>query len=249
MSFEVERAASLLVEAHQQHRLVVPFAPGPAKIADAYAVQDAVARRLGAVGGWKVGAKGLGETPNVAPLLAALIGTAPAQRPSSSFHMIGVEAELAFRLAEDVKPRSGPLAREAIWAAVESVHAAIEIVDTRLADWQRADKLWVLADNQSNGGFVYDPNGVPFEDRSFATVPVQLRIDGHVVVDRTGGNPAGDPRWLVEWLVNHCVQYRGGLHAGMVVTTGSYTGMLFLDRSASVEAVFEGIGSVEVRFA
>lgn len=248
MKFDIERAASLLIEARQKRQQVEPFAPGPAQAADAYAVQDAVARRLGPIGGWKVGAKGPGETPNAGPLLADLIRAAPAAWPSSSLHMIGVEAELAFRLGEDVKPSSGPLSRETIWSAVASVHAAIEIVDTRLAGWERADSLWVLADNQSNGGFAYDPNGVVPAARSFADAAVQLIIDGRPAVDQRGGNPAGDPRWLLEWLVDHCARERGGLRAGMVVTTGSYTGMLFVEPGASVKAVFEGIGAAEVRF-
>jgi 2-keto-4-pentenoate hydratase len=162
--------------------------------------------------------------------------------------MIGVEAELAFRIGRDLKPRSEPMISEEIWASIASVHAAIEIVDTRLANWKYADRLWVLADSQSNGGFVYDPNGVPLTDGSFADAPVRLEFDGRVVVEKRGGNPAGDPRWLVEWLTNHCAQSRGGLMAGQFVTTGSYTGMLFVAAGAAVMASFKGIGTVTVSF-
>jgi 2-keto-4-pentenoate hydratase len=248
MGFDVERAASLLVEGRRRHRRVEPFFPGPAGADDAYAVQDAVARRLGPLGGWKVGAKAPGETPNAAPLFAQLVRPSPADWPSSSLHMIGIEAELAFRLARDVEVRSEPMPREEIWRSIASVHAAIEIVDTRLVDWKQADRLWVLADNQSNGGFVYDPDGVPVSDRSFAEASVRLAVDGRLVAEGGGGNPARDPRWLVEWLVNHCAQSRGGLRAGMFVTTGSYTGMLFVEPGAAIEATFDGIGAARVRF-
>jgi 2-keto-4-pentenoate hydratase len=249
MRFDVERAASLLIEARQRRRQIEPFASGPAHAHDAYAVQDAVAQRLGPVAGWKVGAKGPGETPNAAPLLADLVRPSPAEWPSSSLHMIGVEAELAFRLGKDVEPRSHPWSREEIWSAIDTVHAAIEIVDTRLAGWERADKMWVLADNQSNGGFVYDPRGVPVGEQGFADAAVQLLVDGRTAVDHRGGNPAGDLRWLLEWLVDHCARCRGGLRAGTFVTTGSYTGMLFVEPGASVRATFDAIGSVQVCFA
>jgi 2-keto-4-pentenoate hydratase len=162
--------------------------------------------------------------------------------------MIGIEAELAFRVGRDITARHDPMDRDEIWAAIESVHAAIEIVDTRLDGWRQADRLWVLADNQSNGGFVYDPIGVPLNGSSFADAPVRLRVNGSTVVESKGGNPAGDPRWLVEWLVNHCVRSRGGLRAGMFVTTGSYTGMPFVEPGAWVEAAFDGIGIVVVHF-
>ena len=247
MNFDVERAASVLVAARQQHRQVEPFQPGPARTEDAYAVQDAVARRLGPLAGWKVGAKAPGETPNAAPLLAGLVRPSPADWPSSSLHMIGIEAELAFRLGQDVEARTEPMDRHEIWDSIATVHASIEIVDTRLADWREADRLWVLADNQSNGGFVHAPEGVPFRNASFLDVPVRLVINERTVVDGRGGNPAGDPRWLLEWLVDHCARHRGGLRAGMFVTTGSYTGMPFVEPGASVEATFEGIGTVRLR--
>jgi 2-keto-4-pentenoate hydratase len=247
--FDPEQAASRLVDARRGRRLMEPFSPGPAQAVDAYAVQDAVVRRLGPIAGWKVGAKGPGETPNAAPLLADLVRPSPAAWDSSSLHMIGVEAELAFRLGRDVKARSGSLSSQEVWSAIDSVHAAIEVVDTRLAGWERADRFWVLADNQSNGGFVYHPDGVNVGDDPMAEVAVRLRVDGRPVVERRGGNPAGDPRWLVEWLVNHCAHARGGLRAGMFITTGSYTGMQFVMPGACVDVEFAGVGAVEVRFS
>ena len=249
MTFDIDRAASILVEGRRQARLIEPFAPGPAGSDEAYAVQDAVASSLGSIGGWKVGAKAAGETPNAAPLLTSLIRPSPATWPSGSLSMIGIEAEIAFRLGRDIEPRTSSLGREEAWAAVASVHAAIEIVDTRLANWREADPLWVLADNQSNGGFVYDPNGIAWRNQDFSDLPVSLSIDGRAVVDARGGNPAGDPRWLLPWLFTHCAQRRGGLRAGMFVTTGSYTGLLFTEPGASVEAAFADIGSVKVYFS
>ncbi len=248
MGFDIERAALLLTEARRQHRQVTPFSPGPVQAEDAYAVQDAVARQLGPIAGWKVGAKAPGQVPNAAPLLAELARASPAEWPSSSLHMIGIEAELAFRLGRDVAPRETPVGREEIWAAVESVHAAIEIVDTRLVGWREVDRLWVLADNQSNGGFVYDPRGAALSGSSLADAPVRLVINGHTLIESKGGNPAGDPAWLVEWLVDHCARHRGGLCAGSFITTGSYTGMPFVEPGAVVEATFDGIGAVAVRF-
>jgi 2-keto-4-pentenoate hydratase len=248
MAFDAERVASLLVEARRQRRLIAPSAAGPAGPEDAYAVQDAVARRLGAVAGWKVGAKSAEATPNAAPLLADLVRTSPAAWPADSLHMIGVEAEIAFRIGRDVEPRGEPFGDAEARACIDSVHAAIEIVDTRLAGWAEADRLWVLADNQSNGGFVYDPDGIPWRDQDLSEAPVRLDIDGRTVVESRGGNPAGDPRRLLPWLLTHCARRRGGVRAGALVTTGSYTGMLFVEPGVCVDATFDGIGSVRVSF-
>jgi 2-keto-4-pentenoate hydratase len=249
MRFDVEQATSLLVEGHRQRRQVQTSWPGPSGSEEAYAVQAAVARRLGSIGGWKVGAKSSGEIPNAAPMLAELIRPSPVEWPKDTLHMRGVEAEIAFHIGRDIGPRTEPLGEDEIFAAVDSVHVAIEVVDTRLADWKNADRLWVLADNQSNGGFVYDPAGVPWRGQDFTDAAVRLTIDGQTAVEGRGGNPAGDPRWLLVWLVNHCVRHRGGLTAGTFVTTGSYTGMIFVDPGATVEAEFSGLGRAVVRFA
>jgi 2-keto-4-pentenoate hydratase len=248
LAFDVEAAADLLVAARRERRLLDVRRPGPRTVEDAYRVQDGVSRRLGPIGGWKVGAKGPGVVPTAAPLPAGLVRESPQDWPAAAFGMIGIEAEIAFRMRDAIGPRSGPVAPEEVYERVASVHAAIEIVDTRLADWRAADRLWVLADSQSNGGFVYEPTGIAWAQQDFTDAQVRLSVGGRVAVERRGGNPAGDPRWLLVWLANHCATLRGGLAAGAVVTTGSYTGMVFVEPGAEVEASFDGLGAARIRF-
>ena len=248
MGFDVENAARLLADARRQHRQLTPFSPGPPDAQAAYAVQDRIAGLFGPVGGWKVGAKAPPDMPIAAPLFADLVRPSPAEWPAGSLHMIGIEAELAFRVGRDVPARREPLSDDEIWGSIASMHAAVEIVDTRLATWKDADRLWVLSDNQSNGGFVYDRAGLAVPDGPLAEAQVRLVLDGKTVIDGVRANPAGDPRRLVAWLVNHCALSRGGLREGMFITTGSYTGMPFVEPGASVEARFDGIGAVSVSF-
>lgn len=247
MTFDVDAAAARLVESRQSGRLMQVSGDGPPHESDAYAVQSAVVRRLGHVGGWKVGAKSPSDAPNFAPLLADLVRPSPAEWASTEFNMRGIEAEIAFRLGRDIPPRAEPVEVDEVYSAIASVHAAIEIVDTRLADWERSDPLWKLADSQNNGGLVYDPQGIIWKGQNFADEPVRLTINGTVRCDRRGGNPAGDPRWLLVKLANHCAR-EGGVKAGDLITTGSCTGMIFVDSGALVEAEFDGIGKVSVRF-
>jgi 2-keto-4-pentenoate hydratase len=245
--FDPQTAAAELMEARRTRRLLDTRGRGPGGVEQAYEVQEAVARELGPIAGWKVGAKAPGDTPLAAPLFSSLVRPSPATFAPGSFHMIGIEAEVAFKLGTAVPARAQPLAPAEVFAHVASVHAAIEIVDTRLADWSNADRLWALADNQTNGAFVYDPAGVPWRDADYTDAQVRLEINGEVVVERAGGNPAGDPRPLLVWLVNHCATQRGGLAAGTFVTTGSYTGMIFIEPGATVTATFPGLGSAQVR--
>jgi len=247
MSFDIERATILLAEARRTGQPAAVFHPGPASPEEAYAVQDRIAAMLGPVGGWKVGARTPDGFPSAAPLLQDLIQTSPAAWPKHVFHLRGVEAEVAFKIGRDIPAGAGPVDEATAFAAVESVHAAIEIVDTRLDNWKDADPLWQLADNQSNAGLVYDPDGIPFHGQDFTHAPVRLTVDGHLMVEQRGGNTGGDPRRLLWWMIDHAVTRRGGLTAGTMITTGSYTGMIFVEAGARVEAEFSGLGRAETQ--
>jgi 2-keto-4-pentenoate hydratase len=246
--FDPTAAAADLIQAHRTGRLLDTRGRTPAGVEEAYAVQDGVARELGPVAGWKVGAKSPSDTPLAAPLFSSLIRPSPATWASDAFHMIAIEAEIAFRIGKAVEPRATPLDAKDVLAHVASVHTAVEIVDTRLEDWRNADRLWALADNQTNGAFAYDPVGQPWRDADYTDAQVRLEVNGKVLVEQAGGNTGGDPRALLVWLVNHCVGLRGGLAAGTIVTTGSYTGMIFIEPRAEVRASFAGLGTCEVRF-
>lgn len=248
MTFDARRAAELLIAARRDVSQTTLPKPPPASASDAYAVQKIVAETFGPARGWKVGAKARSETPKTSPLFADIVRPAPAEWPAASLHMIGIEAELAFRLGRDIPVSDAPVAPGEVWNAIASVHAAIEIVDTRVADWKNVDPLWLIADNQMNGGFVFAPDGVAIAAGSYADAAAKLTIDDAVAVERRGGNPAGDPRWLVEWCVDHVVRQRGGLTAGDFITTGSYTGMIFVPPGTRVTADFAGIGTVSVGF-
>jgi len=245
--FDAERLASTLLVARTR-RTQTTVRDAPPQVDDAYAAQDAVARRVGAIGGWKVGAKTPIAEPTCAPLFGSLIRPSPASWPAAEFHMIGIEAEVAFRLARDVAPGFGPLGAEEVYAHVASAHPAIEVVDTRLADWRHADPLTLLADNQMNGRFVYGDPVADWRSIDLANIAVRLSIDGKVTVDSVGGNTGGDPLRLLVWLVNHCRERRAGLAAGAIVTTGSFTGMTFVEPGARADAYFPQLGRASVEF-
>jgi 2-keto-4-pentenoate hydratase len=243
-------AAELLLAARQNGRRLTAFPDEvrPRTVADAYAVQDAVVSKLGAIAGWKVGAKDRSAEPTCAPLPAPLILRSPQRFAPGRFADNGVEAELAFTLAHDLPPRPQPYRVADIAAAVATVHPAIEIVDSRFIDLRAVDALSLLADFQSNGALVIG-NGValPHAFESSAQ-QVTLDVDGVRVVESRGSNPAGDVLRLLAWLADHAAVRNGGLRRDDIVTTGSWTGMRFVAPGTRIEAVFAGIGGVEVGF-
>lgn len=244
---QIRDAARQLIDARAVQRLVEPPFTIPTA-ADAYAIQDVVAAKLGPIGAWKVGAKGPQAQPTCAPIFAELLRPSPASIPASALGMIGIEAEIAFSLARDIAPGDRPLGREDLAAVIAAAHPAIEVVDTRVADWHNADRFWLLADNQMNAALVAGEAVTDWRDRDFTRQPVALKVDGRTTVEAIGGNAAGDPRRLLLCLIAHCRANGIALRAGTLITTGSCTGMAFVQPGAQVSAEFPDIGGASITF-
>lgn len=245
---KIEAAVRLLLSARGDMKPLValPLEYVPDDVAQAYAIQDAVSATLGAVGGWKVGAQGPMAEPTCAPLPAALIYVAPHAFSQLAGRPFAVEAEIALKLKHDLPLREHHYSAPEVIAAIGSVHPAIEIFESRYADFRQIDPLSKLADAQSNGALVY---GVGRCDRLAIDQTIQsveLYFNGKKVVNVVGGNPAGDVLRLLVWLANHLATRCGGLRAGQIVTTGSCTGLLFVEPNTQVKALFPGLGKVEL---
>ena len=134
-------------------------AAAPADVDDAYAIQDDVARRLWTSRGdpiraWKTGGPNADAIPVAAPIPASRVYADGVRLNGADYHFIGIEAELAYMLGRDLPPRATPYVESDVVEAIGSMHVAIEVCDSRLANFTTADALWKLADNQSNGGLV-----------------------------------------------------------------------------------------------
>ncbi len=249
MAAATNRIARMFLEARRGRPQVTPEPTDAlASEADAYAVQEQVVRELGPVGAWKVGAPSPTAEPVRAPILAADIRASPISVPASRFHMLGIEAEIAYRFGADLPARAHPYDADEVAAAIEGMLPAIELVDTRLRDYAAAPPLWKLADNQLNWGLVTGALTADWRRFDPLTQPVRLEVDSSAVAEGRGGNTAGDPFRLLVWLANHCGPHCGGLRCGQTVTTGSLTGLRFVAPGARVRAILEGLGEVAVTF-
>ncbi len=220
----------------------------PASRAEAYRIQDETIGALGPIGGWKVGAKGPDEEPICAPLPLIGMIESGAVLQGPSWQLRGIEVELALRLGRHIGPAErGDLTD--IWSAFDAVLPVIEIVETRLADWRHAPALAKLADLQSHGAVVLGtPRQMPSKIMVLSTLEVQLVLDGQVVADTRGGNPAKDLERLLVWLAKHCQGRGQTLRKGQIITTGSCTGMFFAPPKAHLEGRVHGLGNVAVAF-
>ncbi len=220
----------------------------PSDLRGAYAVQDATMALLGAVAGWKVGAKGPQAEPQCAPLPASGLVPSGARLTDPHWKLRGIEAEVALRVGHDLLPTERPDEPEALAALFDAVLPVIEVVETRLADWRQAAPLAKLADLQSHGALVLGAaSPLPPTGIDLRSVAAKVAFNALPVADTVGGNPAQALWPMLAWLVRHCAERGLPLRAGQIVTTGSCTGMPFAQPHTRVHAHIADLGAVTLQ--
>jgi len=247
MTVDISHAVRALLGARRSGTQMAPPFALPDRSA-VYAIQDGVAAATGPVAGWKVGARTPTAEPNPAPLLAGALVPSPARFDGKAMHMIGVEIEISFHIARDLQARDTPVGYDEALSAVGDAFVGMEVVDTRLADFQHLDPEWLLADNQMNHALVTGEAIQNWQALDWANLQVKLEIDGKTVVDQKGGLGAVDPVRPLAWMIDHAVRRRGGLRAGQAITTGSWTGLRYFPPGTRARGTFVGLGSVEAQF-
>lgn len=246
---KLRRLADKLLEARAGGKPIAGETPesGLASADEAYAVQRLVAGALGPVGGFKTGRQAPSATPVFAPIAAGMVRASPARFRAGDFNVIGIELEVAFFVHRALPPADDPRFAE---RARQCVHplAAIEIIDSRLADHEAAGALWKLADNQVNGGFVHGAPAGEWDKLDLATLHAKLEVGGETVADGLAHVPGGDAFDVfcafARLVGSHC----GGLVPGQYVTTGALTPVRYIAGGRKVTGHIAGLGGVTAEF-
>lgn len=155
------------------------------------------------------------------------------------------EAEIALLLDKDLT--SPDTTMEMVAAAVRSVHAAIEIVDSRIADWNItfAD---TVADNGSSAFFVMADEGRPLAGLDLYTCGMVLEIDGQIASLGAGAACLGHPLKAAAWLASTLARAGEPLKAGDILLTGALGPMAPLVPGNHVKTVIGGVGACAFTF-
>jgi 2-keto-4-pentenoate hydratase len=224
----------------------------PRDRAEGYAIQTAM-QSYGSLFGWKIAATSeAGQKHiNVDGPLAGRIFSERVIADGSTASMAGNEMrvgepEFAFRMGRDLPPRSTPYSVEDVLAAVDTLHPAIELPDSRFADFVSAGAAQLIADNACAHLFVLGaPTATDWrsvdlvEERPVVTLRGR-RFTGH------GRNVLGDPRVALAWLANELRALGVTLKAGEVVTTGTCHAPLAIQSGDRFKADFGIFGKVSV---
>lgn len=257
-SAKIEVLGNALFEATESRKPIAPIREQleDTTLNDAYAIQTVQLNRHLAAGrklaGHKIGLtsfamqKQLGvDSPDFGFFLNNMVYEAGATVPTNGFIAPKVEPELAFKLSKDL---TGPDVTVAdVLEATEAVYPAIEIIDSRVEEWN-IKLVDTVADNASCGAIVLgaEPIAVPFE--KLTEVPCTLRINGKEKDSGTGRDVMGHPAEPLAWLANVLSEQGVSLKAGQFVLTGSFTGALPVVSGEKVTADYGDLGSLEITF-
>jgi 2-keto-4-pentenoate hydratase len=158
-----------------------------------------------------------------------------------------VEAEVAFVLGSDLPERTVTIAD--VLRATDFVVAAIEVVDSRIENWD-ISIFDTVADNASSGVFVLGAAPRSLRDvDDLRDARMTLTKGASVVSSGTGAACLGHPANAVVWLANVLAARGEPLRAGEVVLSGSLGALVPAEPDTSYEASITGIGSVRAVFS
>jgi 2-keto-4-pentenoate hydratase len=156
-----------------------------------------------------------------------------------------VEAEVAIVLERDIDKLDATA--DDIAAATAYAVAAIEVVDSRIADWKItfAD---TVADNGSSAFFVLGKETKKLTGLDLYTCGMALEINKTLVSLGAGAACLGHPLIAAAWLARTLSALGEGLKAGDVLMTGALGPMVKINPGDMVEAKIGGLGQVSFTY-
>jgi 2-keto-4-pentenoate hydratase len=202
-------------------------------LAEAYAVQAEIvaraqARGAGSVIGYKVGLtsesmqKFCGVTePLVGRILRQRVRHSGSTLPLNQFHRLGLESELALRVAKRVPILPAGADLTELLGCIDAIAASFEIVEDRDADYRALDGFSIIAENGWNMGMVLGSPMAVDAGRDLATLEGNLFIDDVLVGTASSADVMRGPLSVLAWLAQFSRAMGFELLPGHWIMTGS----------------------------
>jgi 2-keto-4-pentenoate hydratase len=254
---DVEGKARALYDARRNRQPIAPFTDDDPSLgmADGYAVQSELVKLILADGDSIVGYKaGLTskpmqtmlavDQPDYGPVLASTVYQDGDEVSLGRFIQPKIEAEIVLTMGAELR---GPgVSVEDAQRAVRGAAAAMEIVDSRFADW-RIKLADTVADMASNGAVAISSNEVPVDELDVRLIGMVLTRNGELVDTGAGAAALGNPFAVVAWLANTLGADGIALEPGHVVMTGALHAAVPMQPGEEYLAEFDRLGSVRIK--
>jgi 2-keto-4-pentenoate hydratase len=157
-----------------------------------------------------------------------------------------VEGEIAFVLARSPDPAK--LTTAELIGCVDYALPAIEIVDSRISDWN-IGIVDTVGDNASSGLFVLGTRPVLLDNLDLRLCGMVLEKNGDPTSFGAGAACLGNPLHALGWLAAKMAEVGRPLQGGDIVLAGALGPMVAVAPGDSVEVRIEGLGTVRVGFS
>ncbi|HSH26129.1 MAG TPA: 2-keto-4-pentenoate hydratase [Massilibacterium sp.] len=250
----VLKKAEMLKEAEETKRPIARFAN--LTVDEAYQIQldqiQAKVKNGATIVGKKIGltSKAMQEMfqvnePDYGHLLDCMMYPDGASISLSSFIQPKVEFEMAFVLKKDL---SGPgVTLLDVIDATEYIVPAIEIIDSRIKDWDITFENTV-ADNGSSAGAVIGINPIPIDKVDVTKTGMVVYRNGAYLDAASSGAVMGNPARAVQWLANALSRYDISLYKGEVILSGALTKAVQVEKGDRFTVIFDHLGTVSCSF-
>jgi 2-keto-4-pentenoate hydratase len=254
----IDATARAFLETHKSRTRYVPLdaAVRSGPLDDAYRIQDRLQQLMtgagkGEIAGWKIALTSKAmqtmtgvDQPAAGAIFSKLVHSSPARVDVGAYHHLGVEFEVAVRLADDLPASGGPWTRATVASRVAACMPAFELVEDGDADYKTLDAFTLVAQNAWNGGVVL---GSPVTE--WRGVDLEGSVTRCWVNDAPGGqgktgDALGHPFEAVAWLANLLNSRGGKIRRGMIVMTGSSITTKFPAPGDRVRFAIDGLGEV-----
>jgi 2-keto-4-pentenoate hydratase len=188
------------------------------------------------------------EEPMYGPIFAPDVYQSPAQPEARRFQHFCLETEFAYRLGRALPARSTAYKREEVLDAVDAVVPAFELINPRYESIPFERVALAIADCGLNGGLVLGTPITEWRRLDLPRRPVRLLVEGVLKGEGSGADALGDPANVLEWVVNKLSAAGIGASEGQVISTGTCTGVVFIEKGQTAVGDFGELGRVELRF-
>ena len=259
----IDTTARAYLEAHRSRTQYRPLdaAVRGAPLDEAYRIQDALHRLMadagwGEIAGWKIALTSKAmqqmtgvDQPAAGAIFSKVVLPSPARIELTAYHHLGVEFEVAVRLAGDLPASGSPWTRASVAEQVAACMPALELVEDGNADYKTLDAFTLVAQNAWNGGVVLGSPVTEWRGVDLETAVTRCWINDAPGGQGKTGDALGHPFEAVAWLANLLNRRGRMIQRGMIVMTGSSITTKFSAPGDRVGFAIDGLGDVALEAA